>query len=553
MALAPSDFTINERLQPGARGEIFQANLPGYRDGSDRMNRTNNYMNTSEHDVLNFKYLFDYRLPTLFKYGFAYGFNQIVIPKGRIVAADPHMDLVDFESTKQFNTMTLANGGVPVRLRKDDDVYPTFDNKETAIVSSAAQGKKVNHVGKGWAPLAGLAGAYSEKFYRPFAEAQPAEGGTATVAFKAPEDQLKDAGYEINAATGKVSKDGKDVNDVRPGNQPIGMLARNEYTRDDDAFNGIAPGPVLTDTLAELPWFAYKDKAEENPWGSAYGALKPGDLVKSDENGRVTLSPLSYPKAVATMSLAEYELERQQVIGQVYSVNHELVPEGAAKWATWALEDRLKSDEFNPAIYAKTNRPGEDAVNSSPFNSTGKYPGYPYDKNYLRHDLHMLASTVRLDNFDPRMNAEFQYNDLGIPGLTDGHNAVIKQMPEFVAGYIHYAGGKDYVPMMFRNLDVNVEDLQISFDEAAYVPCTVGTELADGAFKITYASEQQGIISIEVADKAKADALLSDEKHKTNGAVVKLMYKKRGVGAAGTPTFMDWDGIVGSVKILFQK
>ena len=545
MALQPRDYTTNEHLQPGARGEIFQADLPGYRDGADRINRTNNFMNTSEHDVPNIKYLFDYRLPTLFKYGFAFGFNQVVVPKGRIVATDPNMDLVDFESQKQFNTLTLANGGVPVRLRTAEDKYPDYSGKTDAIVSPASQGKAAQHVGKGWAPVGGLAGAYSDTCYRPFAEVA-SDGKTIT--FKAPADQLKDAGFEVDAQRGVVvdSRTKADRKDVRVGNHPIGMIERNEYTRDDDAYNGIAPGPVLTDAMVELPWFAYKDKAEQNPWGSAYGAVFPGALVKSDENGRFTLSPLSFPKIVATMSLAEYELERQQVVGQVYSVNHELVPEGAAKWATWALEDRLKSDEFNPAVYAKTNRHGEDAVNTSPFNSDGKYPGYPYDKNYLNHDLHMLASTARLDTYDPRMNAEFQYNDLGIPGLTDGYNAVKEQKPDFKAGTIHYAGGKDYVDMFFRNLDVNVEDLQISIGGTAFTPCTKDALLNDGAFKVSYASPEQGIIAISVADKAKADTLL-----KAKSLDVVLRYSKR--GKSGVPTFMDWDGIVGSVKVLLTK
>lgn len=545
MALAPTDYSTNERLQPGARGEIFNANLPGYRDGADRVNRTNNYLNTSEHDVPNIKYLFDYRLPTLFKYGFAHGFNQIVIPKGRIVATDPNMDLVDFESQKQFNTVTLANGGAPVRLRVTGDLYPTFgDNPDKAIVSSAAQGKQLLNVGKEWTPLNGVTGTYSDTCYRPFAKISD----DANVTFTAPADQLTEAGYAIDSTTGKVTKNGTAVNDVRVGNHPIGMLERNEYTRDDDAFNGIAPGPFLTDAMVEMPWFAYKDKAEENFWGSAYGALFPGARVKSDENGRITLSPLSFPKIVATMSLAEYELERQQEIGQVYSVNHDLVPEGAAKWATWALEDRLKSDEFNPAVYAKTNRHGEDAVNTSPFNSSGKYPGYPYDKNYLNHDLHMLASTSRLDTYDPRMNAEYQYSDLGIPGLTDGYNAVKEQKPDFKAGTIHYAGGKEYVDMFFKNLDVNVEDLQISIGGVAATNCVEGAELNDGAFVVKYASPTQGIIVIAVADKDKADTLLKD---KPEGVDVVLSYAKR--GRAGVLTFMDWDGCVGSVKILLNK
>lgn len=549
MALQPRDYTVNERLQPGARGEIFQANLPGYRDGADRINRTNNFMNTSGHDVPNIKYLFDYRLQPLFKYGFAFGFNQIVIPKGRIVATDPHMDLVDFESQKQHNTMTLANGGAPVRLRQSTDVYPNFPGNPNAIVSTAAQTKNVPHVGKEWIPVAGLDKTYNDLCYRPFASTQTIAPGTSTPV-NTGTDQLTAANFKVSEDTGKVV-DNNNVNrdDVRVGNHPIGMIERNEYTRDDDAYNGIAPGPVLTDAMVELPWFAFKDKAEQNPWGSAYGALFPGARLKSDENGRITLSPLSFPKIVSTMTITEYELERQQEIGQVYAVNHELVPEGAAKWATWALEDRLRSEEFNPAVYAKTNRRGEDAVNTSPFNSSGKYPGYPYDKNFLNHDLHMLASTGRLDTYDPRMNPKYQYSDLGIPGLTDGHNVVVQQKPDFTAGTVRYCGdGNEYVDWFFRLPEVNVEDLQISIDGASPVSCVQGATLNTDTFIVKYASNEQGIITIAVNDKSKADALL---KPKKDGATVVFKYKKRGM--AGVPTFMDWDGVVGSVKVLLNK
>ena len=541
MAIYPNDFTTQEKLQPGARGEVFQTSLPGYRDNADRVNRTNNNLNTSAHDVPNIKYLFDYRLPTLFKYGFAYGFNQIVIPKGRIVAADPNMDLVDFESQKQFNTLTLANGGAPVRIRAIGDKYNNHSSSATAIVSPASQNQTVLNIGKEWIPVSGFSKTYKETCYRPFKIDGATKGANA---------QLEDAGYSISTTTGKVTKSNTEVKDVRPGNIPLGMLQRNEYTRDDDAFNGIAPGPVLTDAMVEFPWFVYKDKAEENPWGSAYGALFPGALVKSDENGRITISPLSIETEVADMDIAEYEMERQQVIGQVYSVNHEIVPEGAAKWATWALEDRLNSDEFNPALYAKTNRHGEDAVNSSPFNSEGKYPGYPYDKNYLNHDLHMLASMGRRDNYDPRMNQEFLYDDLGIPGLTDGHNAVVRDVEPAIAGYIHYAGGKDYSPMYFRTLDVNIEpnSLQIAISDDSFVNCTKGAKVKDDIFKVTYCNEEQGIIMLEVAKKTEADNLLRD---KDGGVAVKFKYKKRGM--SGVPTYLDWDGIAGSVKVLFTK
>jgi len=537
MALQPGTFNSQERLQPGANGSTFQVDAPGYRDGADRINRTNNKLNVSAHDVPNIKYEFDYRLPSLFKYGFAFGFNQMVITKGRMVAVDQNMDLVDFESKKQFNTLTLANGGVPVAIRKTGDLYKA-GGTASGLVGTEAKGAQVENVGKEWCPIIGMEDAYTDICLRPFKAAGPVK-------------QLADAGYTISPDTGKVLKDGAPINTVRGGNIPIGMMQRNEYTRDNDAYNGMMPGPVLTDAMVELPWFAYKNKAEGNPWGSAYGALFPGCLVKSDENGRVTISPLSFETEVASMSISEYELERQQLLGQIYAVNNNLVPEGAAKWATWALEDRLNFEGFNPAVYKQNNRRGEDAVNNSPFNSKGEYPGYPYDKNYMNNDLHMLASTGRQDNYDPRMNPEFRFNDLGIPGLTDGANAIIRECPVVKAGLIHYAGGKEYVDMFFRTIEVNLAEgtLQISVGGDAFTNCVVGTQLKSGAFGVKYANELQGIVVLEVLDQAKADAALLADPDKT--FEVQLKYSKRGM--SGIPTFLDWDGICGSIKLLLTK
>lgn len=546
MALQPSNYSTQERLQPGARGEIFNPSLPGYRDGADRLNRTQNFMNVSEHDVPNIKYEFDNRLPVLFKYGFDYGFNQMVIPKGRIVAADQNMNLVDFESQKEYNTLTLANGGAPVRLRVDTDKYKDSSGSATALVSTASQGREVMNPKKDWIPVQGMETSYTNQFYRPFAK--PVSDSGSVAEFYGAAAQLTDAGYTVDAKTGKVAKDGKTVDNVRSGNLPLGVLQRNEYTRDEDAFNGIMPGPILTDSMIEIPWFAYKDKAEMNPWGSAYGAFTPGAMVKSDENGRFTISPLSSEAAVASMSLAEYEKERQQVVGTIYSVNKNLIPEGAAVWAEWALEDKLNWEGFNPAIYAKNNRRGEDAVNSSPFNSEGKYPGYPFDKNYLNHDLHMLASVGRRDNYDPRMNNEFRYGEMGIPGLTDGKNVAVRDVAPYKAGIIHSTTA-EYIDQFFRTLDVDIDanSLQIAIGDDAFTNCIVGAELHD-AFRVKYASELQGIITIEIFDKAKADAFLASY---PNGAEVKFKYKMRGL--VGVPTFMDWDGCCGSVKILLQK
>ncbi len=563
MALYPNKFNGQDRLQPGARGEKFQSDFPGYRDQGDRINRTNMKLNASAHDVPNIKYQFDYRLPVLFRYGWAYGFNQIVVPKGRIVAADPFMDLVDFDSKKAHNTLTLANGGVPVRLREEGDKYRDDGGSEQALVSPEKQGEQVNNIGIEWIPLRDdgadgpMSATYTKVSYRPFA------GNYMPI------QQLKDAGYKVNSETGKVHEQngeelGKEVDNVRPGNVPVGMMQRNEYTRDDDALNGMMPGPIMTDALVELPWFAYKDKAEMNPWGSAYGGLYPGAMVKSDENGRITLSPLSFmEEEMVSMDVAEYEAERQQIIGQVYAVYNDLLPEGAAKWATWALEDRLNFDEFNPDVWPQNNRRGEDAISNSPYHSTGEYPGYPYDKAYKDHDLHMLnaAKAGRLGNYDRRMQQEHKYEDLGIPGLTDGKNAVIRDYDPEKAGYVRYAGGDDYVDMFFRTTEVDLMEgsLEIALESASgFVPCTEGAVMGSGIgsaqddfLRVKYADEKQGIIVLEVFNKEEADKALDPDNGGVEEIEVWFNFKKRGM--SGVPTFLDWDGAVGSAKILLTK
>lgn len=551
MALYPNSFYGQFKLQPGARGEKFKTSQPGYRNDEDRINRSNIRLNTNEHDTPNIKYMFDSRLPVLFRYGYAYGFNQMVIPKGRIVAVDPHKDTVDFDMQKAHSTLTLANGGSPVRLRKDADVYKTG----TKLVSTEASGKKLANVGIEWVPIKGVDASYSNNTYRPF------KGDKGPLAILNEKDLKVDenTGLVVNKTGGGMPADGV----IIPGNIPSGIIIRNEYTRDDDALNGMAPGAVNTDCMVELPWFAYKDKAEGNPWGSAYGGLFPGALVKSDENGRFVVSPLSLEEEVTTMTLPEYEFERQQVVGQVYAVSTEMLPEGAAKWATWALSDRLNFEEFNPEEYPRNGRRGEDSVSNSPFKSEGKYPGYPYEQTYGAHDLHMMGGFRT--NYDQRMNHEYQYENLGIPGLTDGYNAVKRQYDAIKVGSIKLVkGATDSYELYFRCPEVNIEDMQIAIginDSAKFVKLVEGgkapiyktaTVTVADAVDIKYANELQGLFTIKV-DKAKLASIdttiLGTEKEMDVPVYVK--FAKRGL--AGVPTFMDWDGCVGSVKVLLQK
>lgn len=550
MAIYPDTFETKFKLQPGARGEQFVANQPGYRDGATRINRTNNRLNVAAHEALSQKYLFDTRLRPLFKYGYAVGYNNMVVTKGRIVAADPYMDKVDFRSKKQFNTLTLANGGAAVRIRKDSDVYGT-----SGVVSAEGKGQKMHEVGLEWTPVE--KDAWDDGFYRGVKTSSAA--------------QLKAGNYGIDTKTGKVlenatfATDGSVVSgdateDVRPGNVPLGMLERNEYTRfDNDSFDGMQPGPIITDAVVELPYFAFKDKAEQNPWGCIYGNAKVGDLVKADENGRLTISPLSSDALLDTMSAGEIERERQQVVGQIIGLNHDMVPEGGYKWATWALEDRLRYEGFNPDMYTQNNRPGEDNIAASAYQTTGRYPGYPYDAAYTEHDLQMLGSgTGRAGNYNKFMNPEYQYDNLGIPGLTDGGNAAIRDYENNNAALIR--ARKDdtqaYVKQYIRVApNGNIEDgsLQVQIGGGDFVEVSSADHIekapkviGDTGFAVTYYNAIQALIVIEAVDEAKADAAL-----KKGDLVVNLKYKKR--GEAGIPTFMDWDGCVGSAKIILQR
>lgn len=539
MALYPHTFTGKETLQPGARGEIFQADLPGYRGGEDRINRTNMKLAASQHDVPNIKYEMDARLPVLFRYGYAYGYNQLVMPKGRIVAVDPNMNQLDFDTHKSYNVLTLANGGDIVKLDSD---------------------------GRTWKKV----------------ELTVELNGT----IKEGEDVLG-----IDPKTGLITVNGVARKDYRPANKPLGVIQRNEYTRDDDAYNGMQPGAVLTDAMIELPLFLDKSKAEQNPWGSIYGELLPGDLVKADANGRLIPSPLNSAKAMEAAGLdtaPKIELERQQVVGQVYAIQRDLLPAGAARYAQWALSDRMNFDQFNPEMWRGNNRRGEDINERSPYKPNGggainggiaatpgvdpfQPQGYPYDQTMTQHDLHMLASTARKN--DNRFGLEHQLEN-GIPGLTDGYNAVVRDFRPEVCGELRAASSENnYTDMFMKVSEVNIEKGSLQFA----ITTKDKSELEDGDFTavtadgqplkvkigdtlsveelitVKYVDELQGFFVLTPKDAKKYHTFLTTHAAELERAKLNVVVKFKKRGLSGVPTFMDWDGCQGFASILLQK
>lgn len=539
MALQPKSFSSQEMLQPGARGDMFVNNgMPGHRDEGERINRSNNQLDLSAHDVLNNKYGLDPRLPSLFRYGWAHGYNQVVIPKGRIVAADPHLMVLDTETEHFFNAVTIANGGDTVRLAQPKDFQVGGQLEKLAHKASML-------IGKLWVKLD---------------EDEVAEQDHATL--------QETGGYlKINGAVRK---------DVRPANVPIGLLERNEYTRSADAYNGIMFGPIRTDTLVELPWFTEGEKAMLNPWGSAIGNFKPGDLVKSDENGRFAKSPLSDPefmeKVGTEVTFAEYEKERRQIVGEVYSTDATLIPEGAARYAQWALSDRMKFNDFHPFVYPQNGRDGEDFTTNPPtaYQSDFRYPGYPMERGFLSKDLNMLAAS-REGTYDPRFD-ETHRLDRGIPGLTDGYNAIVKAYRSSLGEQDLELNGKPTATIGKFQTCVDGEELNnpdrfrylMRLQETAVEKMKVGLFKADGtevgsviitesfskestplvisnAFEVTYADIHKGLIEIN----QKAAFPTKEELD------IKTSYVKR--GQAGVPTNLDWDGCKGTVIILMNK
>lgn len=553
MGLYPSTREGKYNLQPGARGETFQADMPGFRGNEDRINRTNMNFNVSMHDVPNIKYSLDSRLPILFRYGFAHGFNQIVLPKGRIVAVDPYMNMIDSDTAKANNVLTIANGGNAVHIGADGKTWQAVTNA-TALTEAG-----------------------EELYY--------ANGNASTLSIDGPTGKVLYTSEEVGAKPELRE-------DVRMANAAMGCIQRNEYTRDYNAFNGMMPGAVLTDALIEIPLFAERTKAELNPWGSCYGDIRPGDLVKSDANGRFVVSPLSRLGEGANIAdFVSLERERQQVIGQVLEVKRDLVPMGAAKYAQWTMSEKMQFEPYNPDMWAQTGRRNEDFVGSTPwglqdkFNGTvgtdkdmtGVNPydknGYPYDTTITDHDLHMLASSVR--NSDLRMPMEHQLG-MGIPGLTDGGNVVVREIGPERVGLVKAADeAENFVAQSFKTSEVDIKagsievaittrDLKdikkVTFTPVKAAPTSVPVEIVDGetadkaaAMSVTYVNELQGFLQLdhEVGAEAalhthllKADTLKKDVK-------VYVRYKKNGMG--GVPTMLDWDGVKGVVSILLQK
>lgn len=297
-------------------------------------------------------------------------------------------------------------------------------------------------------------------------------------------------------------------------NNTIGMTPYNlaKDLLQVDRFGGNTPS-VITQEYVTLPYIpsvepATMDKAgmlkEEKdlsqdlkmPWGAVIGKLEVGDYVKSTPSGRLT-------KWIKGTDGAE------EIVGQCLACDLNAESTGWEKWVLWNETEVSEDDNY--------------------MNRSGKLPydnGYPFDPEYRK-------GTEKYQY----INSEFLSDPTGIPGLHDGSGNYVGfgrneteftdidlgVVPDTAAdGTLLQINAKDYAG---GNLTYLQEGVKVKIGDA---------EVAPENITIDYT---KGLITIKLA---AADA----------GKQITGTYKAH---FYGTPTYLDFKGVVGAMNILLHK
>lgn len=331
--------------------------------------------------------------------------------------------------------------------------------------------------------------------------------------------QLKDFEGNVFRPALTLANGGVDVEEVgktgathtRAANKAIGVAYANLYEEILDGFNGMQP-TVENEIYIELPYIPSKADAEEIEWGSFYDAdiakpVKNGDFVMSDENGRIIKADFDKFEAIlknasATAdekfaALAEISRLQQQVIGQVWSVETNLAPQGWLAWVGWSEADMANDDSRNISGMSANDIGAQDG-----------FPGYPYEKTYR--------------NFDTKTN---KYYPQGIPGLTNGSNIEVP-FANKVIGTINpgQSGRYDFVieqtPIVEGSVVLKVDGVVVTPENIHY---------------------ESGLVTFSYDSTGKTAPVQVTADFKATGQI------------PGVPTGWDWKGSVGAIRILLQK
>lgn len=299
---------------------------------------------------------------------------------------------------------------------------------------------------------------------------------------------------------------------------PIGVVPYN-ITKDylqSDRFGGNQPSIITQDyiTLPYIPGVEADARftkqgvlAEEQaltvdlkmPWGSVIGAgVQDGDYVKATPSGRLTKWIKDTDSPI-------------DIVGQVLASDMNSEPWGWMQWMLWDESARKEDDAF-------LNRSGASNMPSD--------GGYPYDPAYAEGNTTFQQYQSSLIN-----------NPTGIPGLHDGTGNFLgygKNDTQYTdmalgtvgdtvqAGTLMAFQAKDYAGGVMKNLQEGV------------VVKIAGVVVAAERVTIDYG---KGIITVNLEELDATKEVTADFKA--------FHY--------GTPTYMDFKGVVGSVHVLLKR
>lgn len=343
-------------------------------------------------------------------------------------------------------------------------------------------------------------------------------GGPGTDEVVIPKGRVVGVSKPVKDFTTKKYKTTITLPGISTGNNVVGMVPYNickDYFQ-MDRFGGNPPSIITMDyvTLPYIPGIEPSASFDQTglldeekrisvdtrmPWGAVIGAgIAEGDYLKATPSGRLTKWNRGTDNAI-------------DVVGQILASDFNQEAWGWYKWMMWDETARSEDDVF-------MNRSGASNLPSD--------GGYPYDSNYVQ------GNTI----FE-QYQSEFVSNPTGIPGIHDGsgnftgygrNDTDYKDMP---LGTVP-TGVADNTLQVFQVLDyaggkvVNLQEgVQVSID---------GTGVDASRLTINY---QMGTITVK---------LLSTDADKP----VTVTYRAYHYG---TPSYLDFKGVVGSFAILLKK
>jgi hypothetical protein len=302
-------------------------------------------------------------------------------------------------------------------------------------------------------------------------------------------------------------------------NNVIGMVPYN-ICRDafeEDRFGGNQPSIITLDyvTLPYMPGVTAEAMTEAGlvneeqkishdakmPWGAVIGSgISVGDYLKATPSGRLT----KWDPAVDGF---------HEVVGQILGEDMNSEPWGWFKWMLWDNAARYEDDVY---------------VNASGASNLPSDAGYPYDPEYKEGYR---------ENVIKGYQGEFVTNPTGIPGIHDGSGNFVGQ------------GRRDteFVDMAIGSVPTGVADNTL-----------VVLQLVD------YAGVKKGDIREGVVIKIDGTPVAADRltiNYKTGQVTVKALAADadKAVTATfkaefyGTPSHLDFKGVVGAFHVLLKK